>query len=188
MSEDTLPKIALTVKGLENVVLVAHELPNIPSEAIPGIIEHLRDIGVDAAKTTLDKTATSEKSTGITSLLMTGLIDQMENDYVINIGPDTRGLGTDEDYPRFLSMSTGPVTMNRPVQLLPYPLRFGFNPLGRWRFIGIRPRIEGHPWMEGTRDAILNEMTRLYGKELYRLISELGKKVKRLSLEGQIGE
>jgi len=188
MSEDNLPKITLSIRGLDDVIMVAHELPKIPLEAIPGILERIREVGVDEAKVTMEKTATSEKSTGITAILMTSILEALGEDFLIQIGPDTRGLGEDADYPKFLSQPTGPVTQNRAVQLLPYPLRYGFNPLGRWRFIGVRPRIEGHPWMENTRDRVLQEISQVYGKELYRMVGELNKRTKQINVEGQIGE
>jgi len=187
-SQDTFPRLQLTVKGLEEVILVGHKLPDVPVDAILPLVQSLTNIGVDEAKAVLEKTSGSEKSTGKTAELMAGIIEQIKfpDEWLISIGPETQGLGDQANYPKFVNMSTGPVTMNRPVQLLPYPLRWGFAPLGKWRFIGVRPRIEGHPWMEGVRDAILKETTKLYGKEVYKMVGELNKK--RINLKGAIDE
>jgi len=185
-SRDTFPQLQLTVTGLDDVILVGHKLPDIPIDAVMPLVYSLKDIGVDAAKVTLEKTAQSKLSTGKTAELMTGIIEQIKfpDEWLVSIGPDTRGLGKNAEYPKFVNMPTGPVTQNRAVQLTPYPLRWGFAQLGEWRFIGLRPRIEGHPWMENTRDAIVNATKKLYGKEVYRLVGKLSRKVNKINLKG----
>jgi len=173
------PHIQVTVKGLEDVIMVGHKLPEIPVDAMLPLVYSLRDIGVEKAKATLEKTAVSEKSTGKTAELMTGLIEPISfpDEWLISIGPATGGMGKDAEYPKFVELgSASGVTINRNVQVLPYPLRWGFSELGEWRFIGIRKtEIVGHPWMENTRDAVVNETSKIYGKEIYKLVVELNK-------------
>jgi len=191
-SQDTFPSLAITIRGLDDIILVGHKLPDIPIDAIMPLVYSLRDIGVEEAKATLEKTAVSEKSTGKTAELMTGLIDPINfpDEWLISIGPDTRGMGKDAEYPKFVELGSGAgATINKNVQILPYPLRWGFSELGEWRFIGIRkPKIEGHPWMENTRDAIVNETKKLYGKEVYKLVGALDKKRNQIDLKGVINE
>ena len=125
-SKDTFPQLQLTITGLDDVILVGHRLPDIPIDAIMPLVHSLRDVGVDAAKATLEKTSHSEKSTGKTAELMTGIIEQVKfpDEWLVSIGPDTRGMGKNAEYPMFVNMPTGPVSQNRAVQLLPYPLRW----------------------------------------------------------------
>lgn len=187
-SKNTLPQIQFAVRGLEQIILVGNELPNLPFEAIPKLVSELRNIGVDAAKSILESSSTSEKATGRTAEMMTGLVEPIKfpEEWEISIGPDTRGMGENEEYPKFVNMSTGPFVENRAVQILPYPLRWGYNALGRWRFIAIRPRIEGHPWMEGAAEAILGQTGKLYGAEVYRLTGELDRRKNTIALKGGV--
>lgn len=187
-SKNTLPQIQFAVRGLEQIILVGYELPDIPTDAIIPLVHELRNVGVDAAKAVLDKSATSEKSTGKTAELMMGIVEQIKfpDEWEISIGPDTRGMGENEEYPKFVNMPTGPFVENRAVQILPYPLRWGYNALGKWRFIAIRPRIEGHPWMEGAAEAILGQTGKLYGAEVYRLTGELDRRKNMISLKGGV--
>ena len=192
MSQDRLPQIQFFIRGLKEIILVGKELPEIPMEAIMPLVHELRNIGVDAAKAVLEQTATSEKSTGKTAELMMGIVEQIKfpDEWEISIGPDTRGMGKDEEYPKFVELgSGGGVTIGKNVQLLPYPLRWGYNALGKWRFIGVRkPEIVGHKWMEGAADAILGQTGRLYGKEVYRLTGVLDRKKNQINLSGDVTE
>lgn len=178
--------IGISIRGLDEVLFVARELPELPMQALLPTVQELRDLGVEAARRLLVETATSVFSTGETARLMTGIIQSRSDiqGYVVMIGPDTSHYPEPHrSYPKFLETgSAAGATINRRVQLLPVPVRMSYMPTGTWAFIGDRTQVQARPWMTAIKESILRETAKIYGKKIYEGVG----KIKRNKKTGEI--
>ena len=171
----------ITIQGLEAAQVLVTEAPDLPVEAMTPTLLRLRDIGVDRAKASLDET-TGEKATGETKESIEGAVHEVRfpSEWELEIG-------TSLSHAKYVARTTGPVEMNRAVQIMP-PLRRGYNPAARWRFIGVRPRIMKHPFLEESARTVTRELRGILGREIARASLRLDAKAKTLEgkIEGEI--
>ena len=149
--------IEVRTRGLTQMKTFASAAQDIPAGAFPIIVEEMRLIGIDAGKTSIKQT------TGQGRYGPTGNTGKLHDTFAgirrkINKDHQRVEIGSPLDYAQYTAVDTGPVAQNQRVQILPHPVRDGYVPGGGWFFIGVRPVIKGHPFMEAVSDAMENEL------------------------------
>lgn len=153
--------VEVRTRGFTRMKTFASAVKDIPIGAFPVIVEEMRDIGVAAGKASIKRTTGNKKfrNTGDLYNSFTGIV------HIINKEHSRVEIGSDLDYAEHTAIDTGPINERRRVQVAPHPVRWGSNaptggyvPQGWWMFIGIRPRIAGHPYMQETEEKVMNEL------------------------------
>ena len=149
--------ITIKTRGLTQMRTFVSAADNVPIEAFPIIVRELRTIGVKAGKGSIRRTTGKGafKNTGLLYDSFTGLVSVVSKEHM------QVEIGSDLEYAKFTAVDTGPIhNENENVQLMPHPVRLisgGYVKEGMWRFIGTRPEIKGHPFMEDSIDKMKSE-------------------------------
>ena len=137
-----------------------HYLLNVASageKTVQGVLEHVRLLGEQAMKDSISNSV-GEKSQG-------GLIDSIRSDlrkvsadqWQIRVGPDESAQNRNmRAYGAWVAEGVGPAAVNRNIMVMP----------GKWRFIGIRPPLPGHPFLEDSLDAMNKALSKEFGDKL----------------------
>lgn len=153
--------IEIKTRGIQKIESFMAEVENMPKNAILPAMLELTDLGVDAGKISL-WTQKTEKSTGNLAKSFEGLVHTITEEH------RQIELGSDLWYAKFAGSDIGPTTMNRPVQVWPFPIRWGYQPLARWRFIGTRPAMKAHPFLKDSVTAVRTNLSDVFGKHLLK--------------------
>jgi len=149
--------IKVETRGLTQMKTFASAAQNIPRWAFPIVVEEMRTIGIAAGKVSIKET-TGQSKYGLTSTTgklhdtFMGLTHEISKEHL------RVEIGSPLDYAKYAAVDTGPVTQNEAVQIVPHPVRDGYIPQAGWFFIGIRPVVKGHPFMQAVQDKIETEL------------------------------
>jgi hypothetical protein len=153
-------KIDITGRGLEAVRFLVASIPDpLPLAALQPSLEEVAKIGVEAMKMSIMRT-TGEKATGhLVDSIDSMLTREGEGAWRIQIGSPLA-------YARFPAIDIAATPMFRPVQIWP-PMRWaGYVREGKWRFIGLRPPMPRHPFLDETADAVTKALVDVFGDKL----------------------
>lgn len=158
----SIGSIEVRTRGITQMKRFAAATQDIPIDAFPVIVEEMRKIGVAAGKASIKATTGNKKipNTGDLYRSFKGIV------HVVNKEHRRVEIGSDLDYAGATMVDTGPIEQNEFVQIHPWPKRRidsnaptrGLAEGGTWAFIGIRPRIAGHPFMEETKEKIEKDL------------------------------
>ena len=151
----------LTSRGVTQMETFISASEEIPLAAFPLVVIEMMQIGVAAGKTSIRQT-TGHKSTGHLEKSFRGVVQVIDKEH------QRVAIGSDLDYAEHAAEGAGPVVQNRAVQIWPGPVRWGYNKAFIWRFIGQRPRIKSHPFMQETAESIRDNLDRVVSKYLNR--------------------
>ena len=151
--------IHVKTHGLRRIESFVAEIENMPKSAIVPAIMELTEIGIAAGKTSL-WTKKTEKSTGNLAKSFEGLVHTISEEH------RQIELGSDLWYAKFAGSDIKSTTMNRPVQVWPFPVRWGYQPQARWQFIGTRPAMKAHPFLKDSVTAVRTNLSAVLGKHL----------------------
>jgi len=152
---------SLRTRGVTQMDTFISASDEIPKYAFPLIVIEMMQIGVAAGKASI-KSTTGEKSTGHLEKSFRGVIQEINDEH------HRVAIGSDLDYAQYAAEGAGPVVQNRAVQIWPGPVRWGFSNAFIWRFIGQRPAIKSHPFMQDTAESISDKLDRVVSKYLKR--------------------
>ncbi len=160
-----MASIEVKTRGLTQMKTFASAAQNIPEWAFPIIVEEMRVIGIAAGKTSIKETTGGGKYGSMTT---TGKLHDtfMGVTHKINKAHSAVEIGSPQEYAQYAAVDTGPVTQYQRVQIIPHPVRDGYVPGGGWVFIGIRPMIKGHPFMQAVSDKIETELNPVISRVL----------------------
>ena len=167
-------RVDITVKGFEAVRHLVAQVPDrLPLAILKPVLIEVAQAGVEAMKMSIMRT-TGEKSTGHLADSIDSVVDQLgEDSWIIRVGSPL-------EYARYPAINIAATAMNRPVQIRP-PMRWaGFVREGKWRFIGIRPPMPKHPFLDDAANAMTKVLTDLFGDKLGIEVSEVEAETKAL--------
>jgi len=164
-------EVTITIKGLESVRVFVASVPSIlPLSAVKPTLYETAEVMKTVMKASLMRT-TGEKATGaMADSIESDVIFEGENSARIIVGSKlpkgpfvARGVGQTD----FTQVSTkGGLRVGRkgiPVQVLP----------GKWRFIGVRPAMKGHPFIDEAAEAGKNALADFFKKNLSATVREV---------------
>jgi len=181
MSEDV---ITISIKGLESVRLVVKSVPGIlPLEAVKPTLLETAELMKEVMKASIMRT-TGEKSTGaLADSIEAQVIFEGEDRARIIVGSElekapyvARGV----PQTNFASSTTyapqirGGLSITKrgiPVEVLP----------GKWRFIGVRPAMKAHPFVDETAAAGKIALADYYKRNLSATVKEVDAAQKAVS-------
>ena len=149
--------IEVKTRGLTQMKTFASAAKDIPDWAFPIVVEEMRVIGIAAGKLSIKETTGGGKYGSMTTSgklhdTFTGTRRRINREH------QRVEIGSPEEYAEFAAVDTGPVSQFQRVQIIPHPVRDGYAPGAGWVFIGVRPRIKGHPFMEAVTESIEQEL------------------------------
>jgi hypothetical protein len=126
-----------------------HLLRSVPeklvAESIRDALLESTEIGIDLMSAHVTDTVRTEKSTGVLAESIAGTLEQKAFDEQTGVGVHEIRIGSNLPYAQYAAQDIGWTAVNRVVFI---------DPPGHFRFIGLRPPIPGHPFLERT----LNDM------------------------------
>ena len=132
------------------------------SKAAPDIMEYGRMRMSENITATL---RTTDKTSG-------ELADSIQGNIELKIGMEQQSaiieIGSYLPYAAFASREVGETVMNRVVYM---------DPPGKFRFIGTRPPIPGHPFLEMTRDDLYEYIEEVYAGKFDEVFIEIQRTV-----------
>jgi len=164
--------VHIRTQGVQKIETFLFSVEEMPQKAISPAIMELTDIGVAAGKTSLYDKKT-EKSTGNLAKSFEGLVHTLSEEH------RQIELGSDLWYAKFAGSDIGPTEMNRAVQVWPFPIRWGYQPRARWRFIGIRPEMKAHPFLKDSVNAVRMNIGDVFLRHLARAWNEAAEEANR---------
>lgn len=169
--------IEVKTRGLTQMKTFASAAQNIPEWAFPIIVEEMRMIGIAAGKASIKETTGGGKYGGMST---TGKLHDTFMGVTEKISKEHSRveIGSPEEHAKFAAIDTGPVSQFERVQIIPHPVRDGYLPQGGWFFIGIRPVVKGHPFMEAVSDEIETELNPTIARVLQKGWQNAGTKGK----------
>jgi hypothetical protein len=150
---------------------------DIPAWAFPIIVEEMRTIGIAAGKASIKETTGKGKYGSLTT---TGKLHDTFTGVTRKINKEHHRveIGSPQEYARHAAVDTGPISQFERVQIIPHPVRDGYAPGAGWVFIGIRPFIKGHPFMEAVSESIEKELNPTITRVLQKGWNNAGQKGK----------
>jgi len=163
--------VSITVKGLPAAIYLAEAIPGEAlAPAIRGTFLKLLEFSKSQMVLAIMRTTRTEKTTG-------RLAESIEGYLKPTSGPDDEGFETYEfvvgsalEHALYAASDIKPTPMYRPVKVHP----------GRWRFIGLRPMIPRHPFLDQTLVEVSKEMPKVLRDQLIRFSGQVQKNVDEL--------
>ena len=170
-------EIRVETRGLTQMKTFTSAVKTIPEWAFPIVVEEMRLIGIAAGKASIKQTTGHGKygtmtTTGKLHDTFTGLTHKINKDH------SRVEIGSPQEYAQYAAIDTGPVSQFERVQIIPHPARDGYLVGGGWVFIGVRPFIKGHPFMEAVLDDIEQKLNPTISKILQQGWQNAGNKGK----------
>ena len=138
-------------KGLNATRDFLLKLPLEGKQALIPTLEQVKEVGIDSMRDSINAT-TGEKSTGLLAEAISGHVAELTpTNYQIQVGPDM-----DAPHAVYAAREIPVSVINANVQVMP----------GKWRFIGTRPAIPKHPFLEDSMDAMTGALQRHFGERL----------------------
>jgi hypothetical protein len=165
-------EIDITIKGLEAIRHLVAQVPDrLPLSILQPTLEQVAEVGEETMKMSIMR-STGEKATGrLAGSIDSALTSEGEDQWLLRIGSPLA-------YARFPARDIGATPMFRPVQIDP-PMRWaGYVRGGKWRFIGIRPPIPRHPFLDETAEAVTNALGDVFGDQLRIEVREVESETK----------
>lgn len=166
--------MALNIRA-EGLPSALHLAQSVPDRILPPTIEDaLNDLvrlGIDIMAINIMNTIRTDKSTGELASSVQGSWRQTSGSPGTTGGTYEVEIGSALSYAKYASREIGMSTINRNVQVQP----------GKWRFIGIRPPIPAHPFLERTLADLHKSMGMLLGGHFARYAGEVQREADSLS-------
>lgn len=162
----------IKVQGLPAAIFLAENIPSgVAPPAMRDTLLKLLEFGKNQmALAVMRSLRTADKTKGELARSIEGYLEPTS-------GPDKDGfqtfnlsIGSALEHALYAASDIKQTTMNRVVKVAP----------GRWRFIGIRPMIPRHPFLDDTLVAVSKEIPRVLGEQLIRFSGQVQKKVDEL--------
>lgn len=151
---------------------LAQSVPNmILPPTIKDTLDELVEYGIDVMRINMLRTFRTEKSTGALVESVQGSWEQTSGSSDETGGTYEVEIGSPLPYAKYVSREIGRSIINRNVQVQP----------GKWRFIGIRPVIPKHPFLEMTLGDLHKVMPYLLSGHFTRYIGEVQREIDALS-------
>lgn len=161
-------EISITVKGLPAAIYLAEAIPGeVAAPALRATFLKLLEFSKAQMVLAILRTLRTEKATG-------RLAGSVEGYLKPTGGPDDEGFETYEfavgsalEHAIYAASDIKPTPMYRPVKVHP----------GRWRFIGLRPMIPRHPFLDQTLVETSKEIPRVLRDQLIRFSGQVQRNV-----------
>jgi len=168
--------IRIRVEGLPSALHLAKSVPDmILPPTIEDTLNDLVEYGIDVMTLNILRTIRTDKSTGALANSVQGSWRQTSGSSETTGGTYEVEIGSALSYAKYASREIGMSTINRNVQVQP----------GKWRFIGIRPAIPIHPFLEMTLGDLHKVMGYLLGGHFTRYSAEVQREADSLSRFGE---
>ncbi|MBU0846924.1 hypothetical protein KKH23_07000 [Patescibacteria group bacterium] len=178
--------IEITVRGFEAIRYLVGSIPEkIPLAAIEPTLKEVLIIGIETMRLSVMRT-TGEKATGHLADSIEGTMVKSQDGYKLQVGSSL-------PYAKYPAMDIAATDMSRgvhsvipgfnqrqAVQILPGMRWAGYMPTARWRFIGIRPPMPKHPFIDDAANAMTVALGDLFGRNLDIQVSEVASQTKEL--------
>ena len=164
----SVDEILIEVGGIDGVLRINDALQNMPEEImrIRRVLLELVELGKIVMAQSILETSTSEKATGETARSIEG--------YLAPSGPNDTSfefsIGSRLRKAFFASQEISWSEINANVQVMP----------GRWRFIGARPPMPKHPFLEDTLYALYKALNEHLGDEMAEAFGSIQRDVDAL--------
>jgi len=173
LSGSTAPgSIRIRAEGLPSALHLAQSVPDrILPPSIDDALDDLVRLGIDLMAINILNTIRTDKSSGDLANSIQGEWKQTGGTPGKTGGTYELEVGSALPYAKYASREIGLSTINRNVLVQP----------GKWRFIGIRPPIPKHPFLEQTLGDLHKAMPTLLGGHFNRYAGEVQREVDELS-------
>jgi len=137
--------MSVTTKGFGATRHYLLNIDTVGEFALKETLDTIRLIGERAMKDSLSESV-GEKSRGdLGESIKSDVRNVSGKHWQIRVGPDESAQNPKgRAYGAWVAEGVGPATVNRNIEVMP----------GKWRFIGIRPPLPGHPFLEDSLDAM----------------------------------
>lgn len=168
LSGPTGGPIRIRAEGLPSVMHLAQSVPDrILPPTVEDALEDLVRLGVDLMTINLLNTLRTEKSTGALAASFQGFWEQTSGSSETTGGTYKVEIGSPLPHAKYASREIGLSIINRNVQVQP----------GKWRFIGTRPPIPKHPFLERTLADLHKAMPTLLGGHFTKYAGDVQREV-----------
>ena len=175
LSGDVIPSITIRSEGIPSALHIANSVPGrlIPP-AIRDTLDELLELGITLMAINVMNSIRTEKSTGALAESIQGSWEQTHGSPEVVAGTYEMEIGSALPHAEYASREIGLSVINRNVQVQP----------GRWRFIGIRPPIPKHPFLEQTLGDLHKAMPDMLSGYYYRYMGEVQREADTLIRAG----
>lgn len=146
----------------------------VPDELVPPALHKtmldLLDFGKLVMMQSILESSRTEKATGEIADSIEGYLTLENADPNSSTYEYTLEIGSNLSKAFYASQDIRPSWINRPVQVMP----------GRWRFVGLRPFMPGHPFLETTSALMQQELRNTLGEWLKEEAYKIQRSVDRL--------
>jgi len=167
----------MKMEGIPEVLKLLRALPRLAEEPFVETAVEILELGIDTMRKHVDDTIWESESLGDKT---TGdLFRSIDGNLELILGSERSSaiieVGSRLPHAKYASSEIAETTMNKVVfMVMPFGEVTGNRgDIGNYRFIGTRPRIPSHPFLERTRDDLLEKLPRLYKDKFEHLSIEI---------------